>query len=576
MKKSMKKVLCLILAIAMINLVGCSKDATNEEPSNAEVTTAVEPTEGAAPEAVAEERTEATFTMYTDHATPDYLKEETPIGKQILANTKVTLEIEYLVDDADTKEGILLASGDLPDIVSSRTCNKFIEAGVVVPLDEYIEKYGEDLKRVYGEDLEYLRAADGHIYNISNSRSLAPWSKQPGKAMYIQQAVLKEFGYPEITTLDQYFDIIKKYQDKYPEIDGQKTIGFTMLADDWRFGMGVLGPIKFLFGYGDDGGVFVDQVDGKYKSRIIDNSPEAKAYFSKVNQLYLDGYFDESSFTSNYDQYVEKIAQGRVLGMHDQYWEIESVNAALLASDHPERAYVGLPIVMEEGITEHYNNPIPIEADKGIMISTSCKDPERAFQFLNDLCKEENQKLNFWGEEGVEYTKEADGSFTFTDDQLKLWQDDAYLRQRGIKSFDYPFPVISNLQTYTDGNCGRPNGIPEFMKASYTELDKEVCAAYGWETLQSGFTYDPTPAYGQAWSMDPAVNGNDDAAYAKQMIDDLDRTYIPKLIFAKAGEFESIWNEFTGKIDKVDVKSFTDFTDAKIVERIEKKNPSLK
>jgi ABC-type branched-subunit amino acid transport system substrate-binding protein len=36
-----------------------------------------------------------------------------------------------------------------------------------------------------------------------------------GPAMFIQKAVLKEFGFPKITTIDQYFDLIAKYKAKY-------------------------------------------------------------------------------------------------------------------------------------------------------------------------------------------------------------------------------------------------------------------------------------------------------------------------------------------------------------------------
>lgn len=572
------KALSLLLVFAMLTLAACSEDKdAGTKDSDATEESSGSSNDSTAGDDDSEEMTDdhITISMYNDATPPDFYPEETVIGQKILENTNVTLEIEYLVDDAETKEGLLLVSNELPDLISTRNVNKFIEAGVVVPLDDYIEKYGEDLKRVYGDDLELFRAPDGHIYSISNSRGVAPWSKQPGKAMYIQQAVLQEFGYPEITTIDEYFEIIKKYQDKYPEINGQKTLGFTMLSDDWRFGIGVLGPIKFLNGYQDDGEVLVDDTNGEFKSRLLYASPEAKAYFERVNQMYLGGYFDESSFTSNYDQYNEKLTQGRVLGMHDQYWEIEQANSAILASDYPERAYVGLPIVAEEGITEYYNQPTPVEASKGIMISTSCEDPERVFKFLNDLLKEENQKLNFWGEEGVEYTLADDGSFVFTDEQLALWQDDNYLRSRGIKSFDYPFPVISNLQYFTDGNVGRPNGDPDFMKASYTELDLEVTDAYGWETLQSAFTYVPTRAYGFAWSMNPRTNNNEDATYALTTAGDLMKSYVPKLILADEGDFESVWNEYVEKMDKINVSDYTDFIDAKIIERIEANNPSL-
>ena len=43
---------------------------------------------------------------------------------------------------------------------------------------------------------------------------------------FVQKAVLEEAGYPQIHTVDEYFQIIEDYMAKHPEIDGVKTTGF--------------------------------------------------------------------------------------------------------------------------------------------------------------------------------------------------------------------------------------------------------------------------------------------------------------------------------------------------------------
>ena len=50
--------------------------------------------------------------------------------------------------------------------------------------------------------------------------------------MQIQNAVLKDLGYPEIKTLKDYENAIRTYKEKYPEINGQKTIGMSLMAGD--------------------------------------------------------------------------------------------------------------------------------------------------------------------------------------------------------------------------------------------------------------------------------------------------------------------------------------------------------
>ena len=57
-----------------------------------------------------------------------------------------------------------------------------------------------------------------------------------GEAFLIQTRVLKWAGYPKITTIEQYFDLIESYVQANPTMpDGTENIPFTILCDDWRY-----------------------------------------------------------------------------------------------------------------------------------------------------------------------------------------------------------------------------------------------------------------------------------------------------------------------------------------------------
>ena len=50
------------------------------------------------------------------------------------------------------------------------------------------------------------------------------------QAFWIQARVLKWANYPEIKTLDQYFDLIEKYNEANPTMaDGTETVSYTHL-----------------------------------------------------------------------------------------------------------------------------------------------------------------------------------------------------------------------------------------------------------------------------------------------------------------------------------------------------------
>ncbi|WP_353626566.1 hypothetical protein [Bacillus sp. JCM 19041] len=50
----------------------------------------------------------------------------------------------------------------------------------------------------------------------------------------LQHEVVKELGYPEIRTVEDFEEAIRTYKEENPTIDGQPTIGLSLLADDWR------------------------------------------------------------------------------------------------------------------------------------------------------------------------------------------------------------------------------------------------------------------------------------------------------------------------------------------------------
>ena len=52
----------------------------------------------------------------------------------------ITFSWDILVGDKDQKIGVLIASGDLPDLVEVDS-TKFQDAGCLLPIEKYIDKY---------------------------------------------------------------------------------------------------------------------------------------------------------------------------------------------------------------------------------------------------------------------------------------------------------------------------------------------------------------------------------------------------------------------------------------------------
>ena len=136
------------------------------------------------------------------------------------------------------------------------------DAGVLVPWDDYLEKY-PNLKEMYTDkEWDNFRQEDGKIYwaNVfQHSSGEDRASTQNDEAFWIQARVLEWAGYPEIKTLDQYFDLLESYADANPtKANGTKNIPYTALCEDWRYFCIENAP-QFLDGYPNDGSVIVDK-----------------------------------------------------------------------------------------------------------------------------------------------------------------------------------------------------------------------------------------------------------------------------------------------------------------------------
>ena len=292
---------------------------------------------------------------------------------------------------ADEAVGTMIAGGEYPDFIEGQTgTTQLYEAGALVALDDYLDDY-PNIKNLF-TDLEWekLRQEDGHIYWIPQFSCIKNEEKvcaHNDEAFWIQARVLKWADYPEIRTMDQYFDLIEAYNAANPTMeDGTANIPYTILCDDWRYFCLENAP-QFLDGYPNDGSCMVDPET----LTVLDynTSDTAVKYFRKLNEEYKKGIVDPESFTQSYDEYISKLSTGRVLGMIDQWWDF-----AYTAGDAIKQAgldaqgcdYIPLPITIDESVKNQWHNAGgAFNSGSGLAITVSCKDVPGALKLINDL-----------------------------------------------------------------------------------------------------------------------------------------------------------------------------------------------
>ena len=472
------------------------------------------------------------------------INDDNEIQQIIAEKTGVKVKETWLTGQtADEAVGTMIAGGEYPDFIEGGSGQmQLYEADALIPLDDYIEQY-PNIKNLF-TDLEWekLRQDDGHIYWIPQFSCIKNEEKvctDNDEAFWIQARVLEWAGYPEIRTMDQYFDLIEAYNDANPTMeDGTANIPYTILCDDWRYFCLENAP-QFLDGYPNDGSCMVDPDT----LTVLDynTSDTAVKYFKKLNEEYKKGIVDPESFTQTYDEYIAKLSTGRVLGMIDQWWDF-----AYTAGDALKQAgldkqgcdYIPLPVTIDESVKNQWHNSGgAFNEATGLAITTGCEDPDAAAKFVSDLLDQDTHNLRFWGVEGVDYQVDENGEFIRNDDQRIQASDTAY-KASHLCSYSY-FPQYSG--TSDDGiNANKPEGQANEFFDGLNEDVKKAFEAYGVETYVEMLGTNEAPGdWYPMWSFSNNFTTSTPGGMAWTKIGEVKHEQLPQVVMAD--DFDSAW-----------------------------------
>ena len=472
---------------------------------------------------------------------------------------------------AEEAVGTMIAGGEYPDFIDGGDgMAQLYDAGALVALDDYIDDYPNIKEYLTEQEWDKLRQEDGHIYWINQFQNIYGEEKATthnDEAFWIQTRVLEWAGYPEVKTMDQYFDLIESYQEANPTMeDGTENIPYTILCEDWRYFCLENAP-QFLDGYPNDGSVIVDPDELK----VIDynTTPTAVKYFQKLNEEYHKGIVDPESFTQTYDEYIAKLSTGRVLGMIDQWWDFAyNVNDSLKQQGLDEQGcdYVPLPITIEEGIQNKWHcSGSVLNVSSGLAITTSCEDVEGALQFIDDLLSQEVHDLRYWGVEGEDYEVDENGLFYRTEEQRLEASDTAY-KASHLCTYSY-FPQYSG--TSRDGiNAMQPQYQPTEFFDGLSDDVKKCFEAYGAETYVDmlGTSEAPGPWY-PMYSYSNNMTTSTPGGMALTKMGEIKHEYLPKVVMAE--DFDAAWDEYMEAYESCDPQAFLDEMQEELDRRME-------
>jgi len=505
----------------------------------------------ALPAALVAQGSPVTFSAFFADPNANWANMEDEVGKYITQKTGVTIKCEFPIGTADDKINMIVASGQYPDLISPKgAAGVLIDNDAVLDLDPLIRKNAPNIMKVIGDQFDRMRfnTKKPGVYFLPNNDTIGQVNFDTDSWFKLQLAALKEQKYPLVKTLADYEKVIATYVKAHPTIDGQPTIGLSLLAEDWRFVISVTNPAFWATGYSDDGEWAIDPKTFAAKPHVM--RTEEREYFRWLNSVNAKGLLDPESFVQKYDQYKAKIASGRVVGVIDADWEIQDAVNSLKAAGMYERTYGRFGAVLKSGIKAAYNVPTGFRGGYGIGITTSCKDPVRALKFLDWLASEEGQILIAWGIKDKHYTVDK-GKRSFIPSYLDMKNNDlaTFQRTTGIGNYNIGIRYGDGVKDSTGNYFTSKN--PELILSGYSEEDKAALKAYKvtyWNDLLPQPKEFKAIPWGAAWSIPTPQDSPLNEFWNVEQ--DITRKYIPMAILGKPADFNKTYDQMLAELTK--------------------------
>lgn len=559
-------------------ITACTKKGDPDQPGGDQPGgTVTEPGGTTTPdEKPAEQKLEPiTFTMFVagpGEAPP----KDNKIVKKLQEITGVTIDFEFLVGDMEQKVGIMIASGDYPDLIGAgQARGRFLNANSFAAVDDYLpnypnlwkhyEPYLDTLRSVSADNKIYILDIWGRQYRLEDGQDDFYEGDYNGPAFWTQKDVLAWDGYSYPKTLDAYFDLLERYFKAHPTIDGQPTLGFEVHSQDWRSFCLKNAP-QHLIGGRNEGDVVVHP--DTLKVEIYQNKWYAKEYYKKLNEVFKKGLIHPETFSRNYDNYLSVISTGRVLGMFDQQWNFQDGESVLVSEGKIERTYVPLGISLD-GSDVPYNRVRSegIIGGNGMGISVKCKDIERALQFMDTLLEEDVHRLMYWGIEGEDYYVDENGRYRRTPEQKANFDNpDWRLANSGAVIGDQ-FPKLEGR--YSNGNSCGAGTQPEERLENQFPYDKEFYSKYGFYSKSDFLPLMDHPGYPEVWSIFSTMEEDNIAKPIFDEITDLQNRYLPGVIMSD--NFDAAWDEYVARYENVNYKALEEEIERQIQARLTKR-----
>jgi putative aldouronate transport system substrate-binding protein len=390
MRKTKKVVaLLLVMVLALSSLAGCGSKSSKKGP--------------------------ITLTVYSQLA--NYNGEQIGwFAKVMLDKFNVKLNI---VNDADGVFTTRMESGNLGDIVIfGNDSDQYLEAankGMLLDWEEdgLLDEYGAYIKENMPKALDKNRALteSGKLYGFGHAVAT---SADDHEAFFyhpdIRWDLYAKLGYPKVTTLEDYIDVLAQMKEIEPTSEsGKETYGVS-LFNDWDGDMVMfVKATGALYGYDEFGIGLYDVNTDTWQGALEDGGMYLRA-LKFYNQLYQRNLLDPDSMTQGSDGANEDYMDGVA------FFNIFNFVASLAynTADHLNAGKAMYALAAEDQNTINYGLNV-FGGNRVWTIGAKTQYPELCMEIINWFSTPEGKMTTEYGPQGLTWDYDDDGKTVLTD-----------------------------------------------------------------------------------------------------------------------------------------------------------------
>lgn len=309
------------------------------------------------------------------------------------------VDVQLITPPADAyleKLSVMMASGDLPDLMYTNDANwlvNYVNQKALQPLDDVLDKYGTDLKKLIPQEAWDHVTIDGKIYAVPVLNQIPA-----NEIMYVRKDWLNKLGLAEPKTLEEYVQVMKAFVEQDPDGNGKNdTVGLVAMENLQRMG-------PFLGAFGVQRNQWYEK-DGQLVNSSI--QPEMREALEFLAGLYNDKLLDQEWALNKQKNLEEKVASGKA-GLFSAAWYDTRGPIQTNKQNDPQAEWVPLEYPVGK---DGQSGSVGLSIVKGYnVVPATSKNADAAIKMLNFIIGEGQRTLGLGFENEIWAMK--DGAFT--------------------------------------------------------------------------------------------------------------------------------------------------------------------